>query len=106
MQDNDPKYTIQLCQCYIKSKEEQNVLHLMSWSAQIADLNLIELIFDELDPKVRDKQTTSATYLWQLLQESWAELSSVYLQSLAEKTLWICEEVIAVKKGHFDAWNV
>ena len=49
MQDNDPKHTSKLWQSYIKSKEEQQVLQLMSWLAQSVDLNLIRLVWDELD---------------------------------------------------------
>ena len=58
---------------------------------QSAILNPIELVWDEFDQKARAKQLTSTTYLWQHLQEIWAELSSVYLQSLVEtkaKNLW------------------
>ena len=60
-------------------RAEQYILQLMFWLAQSADLNTIELVWDELDQKVRAKQPTSAAYLWLLLQEKWAELSSVYL---------------------------
>ena len=79
----------------------------MSWLAQSADLNPIELVWDELDQKVRAKQPTSAAHLGQHLQESWAELSSIYLQSLEERMLNICEVVIAkVGGGHFDEGKV
>ena len=47
---------------------------MMFWLAQSADLNRIELVWDELDRKVRAKQTTSTDRHWELLQESWAEL--------------------------------
>ena len=67
---------------------------------QSANLNPIELVWDELDRKVRVKQATSETHLWQLFQESWAELSSVYLQSSFERMLRICK-VIAAKGGTF-----
>ena len=106
MQDNDPKHTSKLCQMYFKSKEEQHILQLMSWPAQSADLNPIELVWDELDWKVKAKQPTSATHLWQLLQESWAELSSVCIQSLMERMQRICEAVIAAKWGYFDETKV
>ena len=43
LQGNDPKYTSKLCQRYIRIEEEQYVLHLMSWPAQSADINPIEL---------------------------------------------------------------
>ena len=58
---------------------EQHILQLMFWLAQSSDLNTIELVWDELDQKVRAKQPTSTAYFWLLLQENWAELSSVYL---------------------------
>ena len=57
----------------------------MSGPAQSADLNPIELVWGELDGKVRAKQVMGAAYLWHLLQESWSELSSVSLQSLVER---------------------
>ena len=43
----------------------------MSLPVQSADLNTIELVWDELDWKIRAKWP----HLWQLLQECWAELS-------------------------------
>ena len=46
IQDNDPKHTSKVCQRYIKSKEEQCVI-------QAADLNPIELVWDELERKVK-----------------------------------------------------
>ena len=107
MQDNDPKHTTsKLCQSYIKSKEEQHIFQLMSWPAQSADLNPIELVWNELDRKVRAKQTITTTHLWQLLQESWIELFSVYLQSLVKRMVRICEAVIAAKGDHFDKSKV
>ena len=102
MQDNDPKHTSKLCQRYIKSKDVEHVFQLMSRPAQSVDLNPIELVLDELDRKVRARQATRAAHLRQLLQESWTELSSVYLQSLVERMQRICEAVIATKGGHFD----
>ena len=61
----------------------------MSWPVQ-----------EEFDQKVKAKQPTRVAHLWQLLQESWAELSSVYLQSLVERIPRICEAVITAKGGH------
>ena len=53
----------------LKSKEEQHILQLMSWQAQSVDLNPIELVWDELDRKVKAKQPASVAHLWKLLQE-------------------------------------
>ena len=97
VQDNDPKYTSKLCQRYIKSKEEKHILQLMSWLAQSADLNPIELEWDELYQKVRAEQATNPAYHWQLLQESWVD----YLQSLVKRMQKICEAMIAAKRGQF-----
>ena len=49
LQGNDPTYTGKLYQRYIKSKEEQHVLQLMSWLVQSANLSPIELLWDELN---------------------------------------------------------
>ena len=46
MQDYDPKHTSKLCQEYIKSREEQYVIQLMFWPAQLVDLNPIKLVWD------------------------------------------------------------
>ena len=100
MQDNDSKHISKLCQRYIRSKEEQHVLQLMSWLVQLADLNPIELAWEELDRWVKAKQSTNVAHLWQLLQENRAELSSVYSQSLVERMLRTCESVIVAKGGN------
>ena len=62
MQD-DPKHIIKFCQRYIKSKEEQHILRLMSWPAQSTDLHPNELVRYKLDRKFRAKQSTSTTQL-------------------------------------------
>ena len=69
----------------LKVTRNSSLLQLMSWLAQSADLNPIELVWDELGWKVRAKQPTSVAHLWQLLQKSWAEVFSVYSQSLVER---------------------
>ena len=57
----------------------------MEWPAQSPDLNPIELVWDELDRRVKAKQPTSATHLWELLQQCWEELSEQYLISIEER---------------------
>ena len=78
----------------------------MSWPAQSTDLNLIELVWDELEQKVKTKQPTSAARFLHLLQENWAELSSVYLWSLVKRMSGIREAVITAKEGYFDESSV
>ena len=74
----------------------------MSSLVQSVDLNFIELVWDELDQKVKAKQPRSMVHHWELLQESWEELSYLNLQSLVERMPRICEAVIVAKGGHFD----
>ena len=74
-QDNDPKHTSRLCQNDLKRKEQDGRLQIMEWPAQSPDLIPIELVCDELDRRVKAKQPTSATHLWELLQQCWEELS-------------------------------
>ena len=53
-QVNDPKHASKLCQTYLKNKELQGELKLMDWPPQSPDLSPIELIWDELDQKIRE----------------------------------------------------
>ena len=56
MQHKDPKHTHKLSQTYIENKEEQRRFQLMSCPTQSVDLISIELVWDDLDRKVRAKQ--------------------------------------------------
>ena len=101
-QDNDPKHTSRLCQNYLRRKEQDGRLQIMEWPAQSPDLNPIELVWDELDRRVKAKQPTSATHLWELLQQCWEELSEQYLISIVERMPRVCSAVISAKGGYFD----
>ena len=79
------------CALNITTKDTfQTVLKSSQWTVTI-------LVLNELDWKVRAKQSTSVSYLWHLLQERWAELSSVYFYSSVERMPKIYEAVIAAK---------
>ena len=100
-QDHDPKHTSRLCQNYLGIKEQDS--RLQSWNGQQSpDLNPIELVWDELDRRVKAKQPTSATHLWELLQQCWEEFSEQYLISIAERIPRVCSAVISAKGGYFD----
>jgi transposase len=45
------------------------VLHQMTWPPQSPDLNPIEMVWDELDRRVKEKQPTSAQHKWDLIQD-------------------------------------
>ena len=69
-QDNDPEHTSKLCQSYLKSTKKQHVLQLISWEVQSADLNPIELVWNEFDRKVRTKHKLSRLRLKNTLTAS------------------------------------
>ncbi|KAL6484791.1 hypothetical protein MHYP_G00068360 [Metynnis hypsauchen] len=68
-QDNDPKHTSRLCKGYLTKKESDGVLRQMTWPPQSPDP--IEMVWGELDRRVKAKGPTSAKHLWELLQDCW-----------------------------------
>ena len=101
-QDNDPKHTSKLCKNYLAKKESDKQLKIMIWPPQSPDLNPIELVWNELDRKVKAKQPTSAAHRWQLLQEAWQNISPDFLMKLINRMPRICEAVIKAKGGYFE----
>ena len=45
------------------------VLYQMTWPPQSSDLNPIEMVWDELEHRVKEKQPTRAQHMWELLQD-------------------------------------
>ncbi|XP_064878356.1 cytochrome c oxidase subunit 5A, mitochondrial-like isoform X1 [Oncorhynchus nerka] len=48
----------------------------MTWPPQSPDLNPIEMVSDELDHRVKEKQPTSAQHMWELLQDCRKHISA------------------------------
>ena len=71
-QDNDPKHTAEVVQCWIMF----NIPHILWTSPQSPDLNPIEEIWNELEDKVRKHHITSKTQLKEIIIEEWNKLSS------------------------------
>ena len=63
-----------MCKGYLTKKESDGVLHQMTWPPQSTHLNSIEMDWDELDHRVKEKQTTSAQHMWELLQDCWKSI--------------------------------
>ena len=84
-QDNDPKHTSRLCKDYLTKKESDGVLHQMTWPPQSPDLNPVQMVWDEMDHRVKTKGPTSAQHLWELLQDCWKTISSDDLMKLMER---------------------
>uniref|UniRef100_A0AAZ3PUP8 Tc1-like transposase DDE domain-containing protein n=1 Tax=Oncorhynchus tshawytscha TaxID=74940 RepID=A0AAZ3PUP8_ONCTS len=54
------QHTSRLCKGYLTKKESDGVLHQMSWPPQSPDLNPIEMVWDYLDCRVKEKQPASS----------------------------------------------
>jgi hypothetical protein len=57
------QHTFQLCKGYLTKKESDGVLHQMTWPQQSPDLNPIDMVWDELDHRVKEKQSTNAQHV-------------------------------------------
>lgn len=99
-QDNDPKHTSKLCISYLERKQDAGELELMEWPPQSPDLNPIELLWEELDRRVRDLKPSSLSGLWECLQEAWNNIQAPRLQRLVERMPKLCAAVIKAKGGH------
>ncbi|XP_070972461.1 gephyrin-like isoform X7 [Oncorhynchus clarkii lewisi] len=58
----------------------------MTWLPQSPDLNPIEMVWDESDRRVKEKQPTSTPHMWELLQDCWKSIpvSDSCFRNLAE----------------------
>ena len=83
-------------------KESDGVLRQMTWPPQSPNLNPIEMVWDEMDRRVKAKGPTSAQHLWELLQDCWKTISGDYLMKLIERMPRVCKAVIKAKGGYFE----
>ena len=105
-QDNDPKHSSKLCQNFLKQKSDEKILKIMQWPSQSPDLSPIELVWDELDRRVKNSSPTSSEHLWELLESEWNNLDEDYFKKLTNRMPRVCVEIIKAKGGHFDEAKV
>ena len=66
--------SVRLCKVYLTKKESDGVMHQMTWPPQSPDLNPIEMVWDKLDRRVKEKLPTSAQHMWELFQVCWKSI--------------------------------
>ena len=74
------------------------VLHQITWPPQLPDLNLIEMVWDELDCRVKGKKTRRAQHMG----NSFKTVVKVFLMKLVERMPRVCNAVIKAKGGYFE----
>lgn len=62
-EDFDPKHSSRLGQEYLKRNEKEDKVKATAWPLQSPDLNPIQLVWDEMDRKVKAKQPNSPLHL-------------------------------------------
>jgi hypothetical protein len=81
---------------YLTKEESDGVLHQMTWPPQSPDLNAIEMIWDELDHRVKEKQPASAQHMWE------NTVGKAFRVKLVERMPRVCKAVIKTKSGYFE----
>jgi transposase-like protein len=57
------QHTSRLFKDYLTKKKSDGMLHQMTWPSQSPNLNPIEMVWDELAHRVKEKQPTSAQHM-------------------------------------------
>ena len=75
----------------------------MIWSPQSPDLNPIEMVWDELDRRVKEKQPTSAL---SICGNSFKTVGKAFQVKLVERMPRLCKAVIKAKCGYFEEFKI
>jgi transposase len=90
------QHTSRLCKDYLTKKQSDGVLHQMTWPPQSHDLNPIEIVWDELDLRLKEKQPTSrSAYVG-------SPVGKAFQVKLVERMPRVCNAIIKPKGGYFE----
>ncbi|GFT51869.1 transposable element Tc1 transposase [Trichonephila clavipes] len=96
MQDNSPIHTARITTSWL----ENNQIKVLDWPAKCPDLNPIENVWAEMERISNNRNVSSLTDLWELVQTTFYDLMTVeYLQSLFESMPNRIKKVIEAKGG-------
>ena len=74
----------------------------MTWPPQSPNLNPIEMVWNELDRRVKERQPTSAQHMWELLHDCCKSIPGDDLMKLVERMPRVRKAVIKAKGGYFE----
>ena len=86
------------CKSYLTKKESDGVLHQMTWPPQSPDLKPIEMVWDELDRRVKEKQPQVLS----IYGNSFKTVGKALQVKLVERMPRVCKAVIKAKGGYFE----
>uniref|UniRef100_A0AAZ3S3H0 Tc1-like transposase DDE domain-containing protein n=1 Tax=Oncorhynchus tshawytscha TaxID=74940 RepID=A0AAZ3S3H0_ONCTS len=89
------QHTSRLCKGYL-TKESDGVLHQMTWPPQSPDLNPTEMVWDELDCRVKENQPIS------ICGKSFKTVGKAFQVKLFERMSRERNAVIKEKGGYFE----
>uniref|UniRef100_A0AAY4BWC2 Tc1-like transposase DDE domain-containing protein n=1 Tax=Denticeps clupeoides TaxID=299321 RepID=A0AAY4BWC2_9TELE len=75
-------------------------IRVLKWPSP--DLNPIQMVWGELDRRLKAKGPTSAKHLWELLQDCWKTISGEDVLKPIERMPRVCKAVIRAKGGYFE----
>ena len=85
----------------MERKKVTGDLNIMERQPQSPHLNPNELLWEELDRRVRDLKPTSLPGLLNCLNEAWDNIPPQTLQKLIKRMPKLCAAGIKAKDGHF-----
>ena len=83
---------------YLAKKESDGVLHQMTWPSQLPDFNPIEMVRNELNRRVKEKQPQVLS----ICGNSFKTVGKAFQVKLVERMPRVCKAVIKAKGGYFD----
>ena len=96
------QHSPRLCKGYLTKNERDGVLHQMTWPPQSPDLNPIEMVWDELDHRVMEKQQQVLS----ICGNSFKTVGKAFLMKLVERMPRVCTAVIKAKGGYFEEYKI
>jgi hypothetical protein len=94
------QHTSRLCKGYL-TKESDGVLDQMIWPLQSPNLSPIEMVWDELDHRVK----VSSQQVLSIRGNSFKTVGKAFLMKLVERMPRVYKAVIKAKGGYFEEPN-
>lgn len=94
--DNDPKHSARIVKTFLSD----NNINVMKWPAQSPDLNLIEMLWIDVDKHVKEQKPKNIEELYTIIQEAWNSIPASRCARLIESMPRRCAAVVRNKGLH------